>query len=411
MNPKDIKILIIDDNPKNLQVAMSILNKEGYNLIYAQDGAKGIELTKTNDFNLILLDVMMPKMDGYTICKKLKSDTDTKDIPIIFLTVKDEEKDIVKGFECGGVDYVTKPFYTAVLLKRVKTHLMLSYTTKKLRDLNENLEAEVAQQVEKLRLNDQILFQQSKMASMGEMIANIAHQWRQPLSAISAASVLIRTKFAIDDFDFSSQEGIDTSKNYIEQKLESIESYVATLSTTIDDFRNFFKPQKEISEFNVKQVIQKSENLLTANFKDSNIQILNEVENVTIRGVENELSQVIINILNNAKDAVIQSTTSTQKLIMITSKQKGDFIYISIKDNGGGISEDVIGKIFEPYFTTKHQTHGTGIGLYMSKEIIEKHMHGVIEVHNVSYSYDNKSYTGAEFIIKIPLILKKLGVS
>ncbi len=403
---KNEKILLIDDNPKNLQVAMNILDSEGYNLIYAQDGEKGVELAQKNDFDLILLDIMMPQMDGYTVCQKLKSQEKTKDIPIIFLTVKDEENDIVKGFECGGVDYVTKPFYTAVLLKRVKTHLILSRTTKELKYLNENLAQKVEEQVERLRLNDQILFQQSKMASMGEMIANIAHQWRQPLSAISASTLLIKTKFASDSFDFSSQQGIDTCKSYVDQKLNDVDGYIATLSTTIDDFRNFFKPQKAKSEFNLKQIIQKSVKLLMANFRNSNIKIINEVEDIEIIALENEFSQVLINILNNAKDALMQDENLKEKLIFITSKKDEDFVQISIKDSAGGIKEDIMDKIFEPYFTTKHQTQGTGIGLYMTKEIIQKHMNGVIEAHNVSYNYENRDCKGAEFTIKIPLFLK-----
>ncbi len=403
MKRENEKILLIDDNPKNLQVAMNILNKEGYSLIYAKDGKKGIELALKNSLNLILLDIMMPQMDGYTVCQKLKSNSRTKDIPIIFLTVKDEEQDIVKGFDCGGVDYVTKPFYTEVLLKRVKTHLALSQTTKELKYLNENLEKKVKEQVESLRLNDQILFQQSKMASMGEMIANIAHQWRQPLNAISGSSVLLKTKFASDSFDLLTPHGVDICKNYIHDKLDDIENYVSTLSTTIDDFRNFFKPQKEMSEFTISGSIQKSLKLLSANFKDSDIKIINKIEEIKIVGLENEFSQVIINILNNAKDALTEDKTSQNKLIFITVKKEGDFVKISLKDSGGGIKEDIVEKIFEPYFTTKHQTQGTGIGLHMTKEIIEKHMNGTIEVKNTSYNYENRDYIGANFIIKVPL--------
>ncbi len=396
MKPENVKILLVDDNPKNLQVAMNILSKEGYNLIYAQDGKKAIELTLTNDFDLILLDVMMPQMDGYTVCEKLKSEAKTKDIPIIFLTVKDEEKDIVQGFECGGVDYVTKPFYTAVLLKRVQTHLMLAHITK---DLNK----EVAQQVEKARLQDQILFQQSKMASMGEMIANIAHQWRQPLGAISATNLLIKTKFAVDKFEYSTEKGVDECKTFVDTKLDDIADYVSTLSSTIDDFRNFFNPQKDMQLFDLKQTIQKSIKLLEANFKDSKIQIVDNSQNIKITGLENELSQVLINILNNAKEALMQNDTKDKKLIFITSREENGFIEISIKDSGGGIKENILDKIFEPYFTTKHQTQGTGIGLYMTKEIIEKHMNGVIKAKNISFSYKDEEYSGAEFTVRIPL--------
>jgi len=403
---RNAKILLIDDNPKNLQVAMNILDKEGYDLIYAQDGTKGVELAKKNEFDLILLDILMPQMDGYEVCKVLKSDSKTKDIPIIFLTVKDDERDIIKGFECGGVDYVTKPFYTAVLLKRVKTHLALSQTTKELKNLNENLEQKIKEQVQNIRLKDQLLFQQAKMASMGEMIANIAHQWRQPLNAISATTSVIKTKFGIEGFDFHTDEGIEECISYIDMKLTDIESYVLTLSTTIDDFRNFFKPQKELSRFTLENCIEQSLKLLMANFEDSDIKIITMIEDIEIVGLENEFAQVLINLLNNAQDALLQNKNLDKKLIFINASKKEDFAEISIKDNAGGIDQDIINKIFEPYFTTKHQTQGTGIGLYMSQEIIQKHMHGKIEAKNVSYIFDNKEYNGAEFTIKIPLTLK-----
>jgi C4-dicarboxylate-specific signal transduction histidine kinase len=406
MKTKRAKILLIDDNPKNLQVAMSILDKEGYDLIYAQDGKRGVELTQKNNFDLILLDVLMPRMDGYAVCKKLKSDPKTKNIPIIFLTVKDEEKDIIKGFECGGVDYVTKPFYTTVLLKRVKTHITLSQTTKELKNLNENLEYKVKEQVENIQLKDQMLFQQAKMASMGEMIANIAHQWRQPLTAISASTVVVKTKFATEEFDFTTENGVEKCKDYVHQKLSDIESYVTVLSTTIDDFRNFFKPQKELSGFTLQTCIQKSLKLLVANFESSDIKIIPKIDDLKIVGLENEFAQVLINLLNNAQDALLQNHQLDEKLIFINGYQNGDFAEISIKDNAGGIDKEIIDKIFEPYFTTKHQTQGTGIGLYMSQEIIQKHMQGQIEAKNISYKYENKEYNGAEFTIKIPLTLK-----
>lgn len=157
------KILLIDDNPKNLQVAMGILNKEGYNLIYAQDGTKGLQLANDGNFDLILLDVIMPQMNGYMVCQKLKENPKTKDIPVIFLTVKDEERDIVTGFEYGGVDYVTKPFCIEVLLKRVNTHIRLFQATKELKHLNENLAKKIEEQVQKLRLSDKMLLQQAKI--------------------------------------------------------------------------------------------------------------------------------------------------------------------------------------------------------------------------------------------------------
>ncbi len=399
LDKEDAKILIIDDNTKNLQVALNILSKEGYNLIYAQDGEKGIELALNNDIDLILLDVLIPTMDGYHVCQKLKNNAQTKEIPIIFLTVKDEEKDIVKGFECGGVDYVTKPFYTSILLKRVETHL-------KLKKLSENLQREVDDKIEKIRFKDQLLFQQAKMASMGEMIANIAHQWRQPLGSINSVLINIKAKMALEKFDLTSTNGQKECVDFIDVRLNDIEGYTRLLSNTIDDFRNFFKPNKEQTSFFISELINTSINLLSANFANSGIDIITHVNDTKITTLENELLQVIINILNNAKDAFIKIDTHPCKVIIINTEVKNDTLIITIKDGAGGIKADILDKIFEPYFTTKHQSHGTGIGLYMSKEIVEKHLHGTLTASNVHFTHNNIVCDGAEFEIKIPLEAK-----
>lgn len=406
LDKEKAKILIIDDNTKNLQVALNILSQEGYSLLYAQDGVKGLDLALNNDIDLILLDVLMPQMDGYHVCQKLKNDSHTKDIPIIFLTVKDEEKDIVKGFECGGVDYVTKPFYTSILLKRVETHLKLAFTTKKLKKLNDNLSLEVSEKIEKIRFKDQMLFQQAKMASMGEMIANIAHQWRQPLGSINSVVIGMKSKLAIEKFNLKEEDGRKECVSHFDEKLSNIENYTKLLSNTIDDFRNFFKPNKEKTEFMISELIETGINLLSANFENSDIHIITNITDTKVRTLENELLQVIINILNNAKDALLKVEVHPCKVIMIHTKVENDTLTISIKDGAGGISAEIMDKIYEPYFTTKHQTSGTGIGLYMSKEIIEKHLLGTLTSTNVNFPHNDMTCEGAEFTITIPLELK-----
>ena len=389
-------ILIIDDNTKNLQVALSVLHKEGYKLLYAQDGDKGIELALNNDIDLILLDVLMPIMNGYQVCEKIKEFPQLATIPIIFLTVKDDESDIVKGFECGGVDYVTKPFYTSILLKRIETHL-------KLKKLNDNLQEEVAKKIEKIRLKDQMLFQQAKMASMGEMIANIAHQWRQPLGSINSVAIGLKSNLAIEKFDLTAQDGRSACIKHFDDKLSNIETYTQQLSNTIDDFRNFFKPNKEKTEFMISGLVDTSINLLSSNFQNSDITIITQIEDTKVSSLENELMQVIINLLNNAKDAFVKAEKHPCKVIMISTKVEDKMLTLSIKDGAGGIAHEISDKIYEPYFTTKHQTDGTGIGLYMSREIIQKHLHGTLTHTNVSFTHNNISCDGVEFTITIPL--------
>jgi len=245
---------------------------------------------------------------------------------------------------------------------------------------------------EELKEKENILIQQSKMAAMGEMIGAIAHQWRQPLSLISttASGIKVQNDFGI--LDISS----------LNKSMDSINNSVQHLSTTIDDFRNFFIPNKEKRIFNIKSSFEKVFKLIESQFINNNIFIINEIKDVELLGLENELIQVLINILNNAKDELIK-INDIQRIIKISTFEEKENIVISILDNAGGIPDSIINKIFDAYFTTKEESGGTGIGLNMSKSIIEKHMNGKLEVSNKNFNYENIIYLGAEFVIYLPL--------
>ncbi len=231
------------------------------------------------------------------------------------------------------------------------------------------------------------------MASMGEMIGNIAHQWRQPIAIISMWSNNL-----IADIDM---EEID-SKNF-KKYANNINKQTTHLSQTIDDFRNFFIPNKEKSRFTIGSSIDKTMNLLIASFNTHDIEVIKNIENIEIEALENELTQAFLNIIKNAKDILVTLPKESRKLIFIDVYQKNSSILIEIKDSGGGIKKDIIDKIFEPYFTTKHQSLGTGIGLYMTESIITKHLNGKIAAINTEYEYEGIKYMGAKFIIEIPL--------
>lgn len=248
------------------------------------------------------------------------------------------------------------------------------------------------EEIDKNKKNDNMLAQQAKMAAMGEMIGNIAHQWRQPLSVITTASsgIVVEHEMGMlsDKRLTDSLDGITKSANY--------------LSSTIDDFRNFFKQDKEKTQFNIKDTIVKTLSLTSNQIHDKNIKIIENIKDITITGLENELIQVLINLLNNARDELIKKHDQELYIFIKVSKY-GDNAIIEIKDNAGGIKKEIINRIFEPYFTTKHKSQGTGIGLYMSEKIISQHMDGTITVSNDNYTYSNINYEGARFIINIPL--------
>ncbi|NVJ54237.1 MAG: PAS domain S-box protein [Campylobacteraceae bacterium] len=242
-----------------------------------------------------------------------------------------------------------------------------------------------------LKEKDYALFQQSKMAAMGEMIGNIAHQWRQPLSVISTAATGIMLQ---KDMGISNEE--DEVKS-----LSAINNSAQFLSQTIEDFRSFLKLDKEVQLFNIEKAISDALNLSSVNRKNKAILIDCDLEkNLQVYGVRNEFIQVLMNVLRNAEDAL--SNQKIEKLILINSFLSGQKVIIKIVDNAGGIDSNIISRIFEPYFTTKHQSQGTGIGLYMSQEIIKNHMKGELSVENHSYNYKGKNYRGACFIIELP---------
>jgi signal transduction histidine kinase len=253
------------------------------------------------------------------------------------------------------------------------------------------------EEITKNKQKDILLLSHSKMAAMGEMIGNIAHQWRQPLSAITISASTLKMY----------QELGVLKHDQLMKSLNIISISGQYLSDTIDDFRNFYNPDKEKTDFQLKNTIDKTFTLIDNQFKNQNINIINDISDTDLFGCENELIQVMINIFNNAKDELIQKDKKRTRLIFINNIIENNLLTLQIKDNAGGIPGEVISQIFEPYFTTKEKAKGTGIGLYMCKEIIEKHFHGNISVSNDSYMYNNTLYTGAAFSITISL--KKNG--
>ena len=269
----------------------------------------------------------------------------------------------------------------------------------KLKKREQYLNEEIIKNKEK----DLQLYEQAKMASMGEMIGNIAHQWRQPLSVISTGATGLQLQ---KEYDILTDEKFN-------ETCEAINNNAQYLSKTIDDFKDFIKGDRKKNIFKLKDTINSFLNLVDGSVKSNDIHIMQNLqEDIKINGYENELIQCFINIFNNAKDAlknICDKSYSTSchkddRYIFISTKIKDDKVVINIKDNGGGIPDDILPHIFEPYFTTKHKSQGTGLGLHMTYNLIVDGMDGTIEANNVNYKYDGKEYVGAEFKITLPII-------
>ena len=281
--------------------------------------------------------------------------------------------------------------YKQIVLRNANNSLKekVEEKTKELREINSELEIRIKKELEESSKKDRLLFQQQKMVSMGQMIENIAHQWRQPLSIITTSASGIKLKKQINDLD----------DEFLFNTLDSILNTSKYLSNTIDDFRYFFRPEKEKSDFYLEQCCSKTIELINPNFINQNIKIIYKIEDIKVSGYETELIQVLINILNNSKDALL--SLNDERFIFIDIFKKDNKAIIEINDNAGGINEEIIEKVFEPYFTTKHQSQGTGIGLFMCREIIAKHMNGQIEISNATFEFNNKTHKGA--LVKIIL--------
>jgi C4-dicarboxylate-specific signal transduction histidine kinase len=269
------------------------------------------------------------------------------------------------------------------ITERKKAEQALALKQLQLEELNRSLEQRVKQAVDELRQKDRLLIQQSRQAAMGEMINNIAHQWRQPLNNIGLIIQNLQLQYEAGEMD----------SEQMATEVGAAMDVIAHMSRTIDDFRNFFHQDKERQPFIVNQMVVRSLDFLLPGLKNSGIDVeCREEPNVMANGYPREYMQALINILNNARDALLERKTPLP-LIRISIFRENMRSVVTIHDNAGGIGDDVLPKIFDPYFTTKGQGKGTGIGLYMSKTIIEKNIEGSLTVRNVD--------GGAEFRIEV----------
>lgn len=249
--------------------------------------------------------------------------------------------------------------------------------------LNEELEKRVEQRTAELREKDQMLLLQSRQAAMGEMIGNIAHQWRQPLNYLGMQLQQLPLFYDLGQFN----------KELLVKNVAGSMEIIKHMSKTIDDFRNYFMPDKDKTEFNVRESINKCLSILEGSLKNPLIDVeIVSNDDLIIYGYSNEFAQVILNIMNNARDVFIERNVSKPK-IFIKICNEGRCVVVTVADNAGGIPEDIINKVFDPYFTTKGPQQGTGVGLFMSKSIIEKNMGGRLNVRNIA--------DGAEFRIEV----------
>lgn len=271
------------------------------------------------------------------------------------------------------IEYNTKMFQEISLITKNATIIPAIVKIKDIKIDSHEYKMVSVLDMSDLKEKESMLIEQSRLAAMGEMISVIAHQWRQPLTAIASISTRLKMNIKMNKLDVK----------LVDEKTDEINNYLQYMSKTIDDFRNFFEPTKNRTSISVNELVDDSMQMLKESFDNKNIKV--EIQDVQLGKMylyKNELIQVILNILNNARDAFEEKHIENAK-VSITYYEDMKTQTIQIEDNAGGIPEDIIKKIFEPYFSTKDRKNGTGLGLYICKSIVEKYSNGELLVSNV----------------------------
>jgi C4-dicarboxylate-specific signal transduction histidine kinase len=375
-NNKLKSILYLEDDKMIQKELINILECFCEDLYIADDGVEGLEYYEKHDPQLIISDIQMPNMDGIEFAKKVKEDNKNK--KIIFITAFSDTKYLKDAIDLQVSGYILKPLNVQVLIQKVE---------------------EIAQEFaikEELEHKNKLLLQQSKLSSLGEMIGNIAHQWRQPLALIVGSVNNVHLKLKLEKFDLNKEDERELFLSFLDKKLHSISDHCEYLSKTIDTFREFIVGSNLEDHFTVQTLIEESifiiRDSLNANYITLEDNLFDSPnKDIELFAPKNQLVQVLVNVINNAKDILTEKKIETP-WIKIDTNEVDESIVISVEDNGGGIPEDILPNIFEPYFTTKHKDQGTGLGLYMSYKIIES-LGGKIWAQNSSH--------GAQFFIEI----------
>ena len=384
-----INILIADDNKLNLEFLNKLIMKnfKDINIFLANDGLESIDILKNNRIDIALLDIQMPKADGWDVATFIKDKLSNKNIAFIFITgfFSDEECER-KGFELGAVDYIIRPIDNNQFVNRLGLYIK-----------NFLIEKKLIQQIEQNKLQEKLLLQKEIMIAQSNILRNIAHHWRQPLSLISASSMNI--ELLIDNKNFDRKK--------IKKSCEMIDETTQSLSTTIDHFSSFFEYKDQTSLFDLKDTIVDLIKLFSFELNSEKIDVNLKLQPIQYYGNKTLFRQILISILNNCID-VLKNKKMDDRFIEIELIEQSGNINISIIDNGGGIDTEIQDKVYEPYFTTKHQHAGIGISLYLAHQLIGNYFNGLISNENINCSFENKDYKCTKFILDFKINDKKV---
>jgi signal transduction histidine kinase len=416
-----VDILIVDDTAENIRFLSALLLQQGYHVRKALSGKMALMAAQATAPDLILLDVNMPDMNGYEVCKQLKADTKTSSVPVVFLSALDEVTDKVKAFQAGGVDFITKPFQFEEVLVRLQTHLKIQDLQTQLHAKNDQLQ----DAFDHLKQMQAQLVRKEKMLGLGQLVAGVCHELNNPMSFIvgnlNPANAYVEMLLkVVSSYQHAYPEPTpaiaamlqDADLDFVAADLKSIMQSMRVggdrIGTIISALRNFSRlGEAELKAIDIHEGLESTVLLLGHRLVNKPdlpaIAVMRDYAQLPlVTCYVGELNQVFLNLLNNAIDALevqaAQPSTlnSSPTLLLSTELTDEQTITIRVKDNGIGIPETIGMRLFEPFFTTKPVGQGMGLGLAVSYQII-------VERHNGHLSYRSTPDQGTEFIIQIPI--------
>lgn len=394
-------ILVVDDFPATVRT-LEVELKEDYEVKTATSGSMALELIKVSPPDLILLDIMMPIMDGYELCRLLKAHESYKSIPIIFITALTDEEDEAKGLALGAVDFLVKPINTAIVKARVRTHLELKRHRRQLEEMVVERTLELNNTLKLLQAKRESEFRQaaqthsSRLAAMGEMAASMAHEINQPLNVIS---------ITVQSWQLLEKRGGLTMEKMIADSAIVVEN-VKRITRLIDHVQTLGQTSQEVCDVDFVNVVQDCLSMTRMQLLEGGVAVDLDIEKPIspVQAVRSEIEQVVLNLLSNARFVLAEKREKDpdfQPLIKISLKENGDTVCLAVEDNGGGVDPMVEKNLFDPFFTTKPVGQGTGLGLSISKKLMRKFDGKLTLANNVGH--------GARFEMTLPKSRKSMN--
>lgn len=390
-------VLVVDDSSANITMLTDYLEDSGFQILVANDGERALQTALKAQPDLILLDVVMPGIDGFETCRQLKSHTSLREIPVIFMTALSSTEDKIRGFQVGAVDYVTKPFRQEEILARVTTHLQIRDLTRSLQGTNEELSTALAN----LKATQQQLIETEKMAALAGLVSGIAHTINTPVGiGVTAASALeLETRGLLEAYqhDKMTRSGLESYLNVAMKSSQLILDNLLRAADLVRSFKQVAVDQTTIGArtFQIKACIEEAIRSIKSKVDQAGHTLVIEGdETLTMNSYPGVLAQVIINLVTNS--IIHAYPTNMKGQLTIGLRKQEQQLTIEYADNGCGIAAEHLNKIFDPFFTTARNRGGIGLGMYIVYNLVTQKLRGAIHC-------ESQVGIGTKFILDLPL--------